>query len=236
MVGRLDGKSVALLMPGVKANEPSCCVFEANVNQALTDLNEQLRVQQIAIGSDFMRISAFSAAVLTLGALSLGACASSRSLSASFSDLEANAALTDMLADADTKRFQDVDVTIFEGRVLLTGTLPDLRAQQELVTAAWKVEGVRQVIDETFVGDGTKFTQGFTDTRIDTTVRTRLVAKSDVRASDVKIAVSNGVVYLLGVARDRNSLEAMVDTARKSQGVNKVVSHVIYMDAPEQRL
>ncbi|MBI1391384.1 MAG: BON domain-containing protein [Alphaproteobacteria bacterium] len=173
---------------------------------------------------------------LTASALLACGCASSRSLSASWEDMTANGAIDDRLDNDESFEFKDVDLTVFEGRVLLTGTVASAAEQRRLVEHALASDHVVQVIDETVISPRTTTAQGLTDARIDTTIRTRLTASGKVRASDVKIAVSNGSVYLLGVTRDRDSLEKMISTARTTPRVRQVVSHVIYMDATGEAL
>ena len=166
----------------------------------------------------------------------VGACATSRSLDQSFDDLGANAKLKEVLLTDRSYDYGDVDLTIFEGRLLLSGTMRSEAGREKLLANAWKSDGVKQVIDEVFVGDKTSFGQGLEDGRIDAALRAKLIADDDVKSSDVKIAVSNGVVYLLGVTRDQQSLDRMLTLARNTGGVNKVVSHVLFADAPERRL
>lgn len=167
---------------------------------------------------------------------SLSACGSSRSLGASLDDLEANAVLKRVLFTDRSHDYGDIDLTVFEGRLMLTGTMQSEEGRRKLVENAWKATGVKQVIDEVFVGDETPLGQGLEDSRIDAALRTKLLADRDVRSSDVKIAVSNGVVYLLGVARDRDQLEQIVSKARTTNGVSKVVSHMLYLDNLSRRL
>ena len=166
----------------------------------------------------------------------LGACATSRSLDQSFDDLGANAKLKEVLLTDRSYDYGDVDLTIFEGRLLLSGTMRSEAGREKLLANAWKAGGVKQVIDEVYVGDKTPFGQGLEDGRIDAALRAKLIADDDVKSSDVKIAVSNGVVFLLGVTRDQQSLDRLLTLARNTGGVTKVVSHVLFADAPERRL
>jgi len=175
------------------------------------------------------------AALLALSLLA-GACASSRSLSHSVDDIEADSSLKTILLADRSHDYDDVDLTVFEGRLMLTGTMRSEEGRKALIDNAWKADGVRKIIDEVYVGDKTPFAQGLADARIDTELRAKLVADGDIRSGDVKIAVSNGVVHLLGVARDQAVLEKILHHARTTGGVVKVVSHVLYMDAPDQRL
>ena len=173
---------------------------------------------------------------VAVSSLIMSACASSRSLGASFGDLDAGARIDQIIRTEKAHDYRDVDVTLFEGRLLFTGTVESEEARQHLINAAWSVDAISQIIDETYVGENTTFGQGVADSRIDTEIRVRLTTHRDVKASDVKIAVSNGVVYLLGVARDQQTLEAVLNVARTSRGAHKVVSHLLYIDEPYRRL
>ena len=98
---------------------------------------------------------------------------------------------------------------------------------KKLIDNAWKASGVDQVIDEIIIADGTSIGQGFEDSRIDATLRARLISDSDVKSGNFKASVSRGVVYLLGVTHSDAQLNAAVDIARSISGVDKVVSHVL---------
>ena len=164
-------------------------------------------------------------------ALALGACASSRSLDESFTDLSAGASLKGVLFSDREYDYSDVDVTIYEGRLLFTGSMRSEDGRKKLIENAWKADGVDQVIDELFIGDKTPFGQGFEDARIDQVLRTRLIASRNVVSTDYKIAVSGGVIYLLGAATSQSQLDEAINIARSISGVDKVVSHVLLRDA-----
>lgn len=168
-------------------------------------------------------------AALACAALSLAGagCASSRNLDESVADIGANAELKGVLFADRSHDYGDIDITIFEGRLMLTGTMKSEDGRRKLIENAWKADGVDQVIDEILVGDGTSLGQGIEDSRIDATLRTRLIADGDVKAGSFKTSVSKGVVYLLGVTSSERQLNAALDIARSIGGVEKVVSHVL---------
>ena len=163
---------------------------------------------------------------LLAAALGLAACASSRNLDQSFSDLAGNADLKNVLFADRTHDYSDVDITLYEGRLMLTGTMPSEAGRKKLIENAWKADNVKEVIDEVFIGDDTSFGQGFEDARIDQVLRARLIADKDVVSGDYKIAVSGAVVYLLGASRRQSDLDRALELARTVPGVEKVVSHV----------
>lgn len=154
------------------------------------------------------------------------ACASSRSLDESVTDLGTNAELKGVLFADRTHDYNDIDLTLFEGRLMLTGTMRTEEGRKKLIENAWKADGVDQVIDEIIIGGKTSFGQGFEDGRIDQTLRAKLLADGGVTSGRYKIAVSKSVVYLLGAARSQEELGRAVDLARSISGVEKVVSHV----------
>ena len=159
--------------------------------------------------------------------LAIAGCASSPNLDESFSDIGANADLKGVLFADRTHDYGDVDITIFEGRLMLTGTMNTEEGRRKLIENAWKANGVDQVIDEILIADGTSLGQGFEDTRIDTTLRAKLIADGDVKAGSFKTSVSRGVVYIIGVTPSERQLNAALDIARSIGGVEKVVSHML---------
>lgn len=168
--------------------------------------------------------SALMAIFLSVAA---AACATSPNLDQSFSDIGADARLKSVLFADRSHDYGDVDLTIFEGRLMLTGTMKSEDGHKKLIDNAWKASGVDQVIDEIIIADGTSIGQGFEDSRIDATLRARLISDSDVKSGNFKASVSRGVVYLLGVTHSDAQLNAAVDIARSISGVDKVVSHVL---------
>lgn len=163
----------------------------------------------------------------------LAACASSRTLGGAVNEIGAAAALKATLFADRNYDYSDVDLTIDEGRLLLTGTMRSEQGRKKLIENAWKAEGVKQVIDEIRIGAHTSFGQGLEDSRIDQTIRAQYLTDADIRNANYKIAVSNAVVYLLGVARDEEELQEALDIARSVSGVEAVVSHVLYRAPPQ---
>jgi len=182
------------------------------------------------MAGDFFRIAAVAAALAALSA-----CATSRNLDASFADFGANAELKGVLFSDRTHDYSDIDLTIYEGRLLLTGTMLTEQGRGKLVANAWKADGVEQVIDEIVIGAQTSFGQGFEDARIDQTLRAKFIADGDVVSSDIKIAVSGATVYLLGATRRREQIERALHLASATGGVEKVVTYIALRDSAAMR-
>jgi len=128
-----------------------------------------------------------------------------------------------------------VEVTVNEGRVLLTGIIRDAAREKKAVDIAWAVEDVKEVINEIQILDGEKlrprsFTRAAQDTLLTLQIDTKLLFKKDAHLYNYEIDTVNGVVYLIGVARNERELEKVLDAVARVRGVKKVVNHIILID------
>ncbi len=170
--------------------------------------------------------------ILTVLMLSVSGCASSRSFGANLDDASADTSIKRLLLFDRSHDYSDIDLTVFEGRVMLTGTMRSPDGQARLVENAFKAPNVVQVIDETIISNKTRIPDGLRDTRIDQALRAKLVTDRGVTNRNFKIAVSNSTIYLLGVARDETELSRVFNHAKATSGVRRVVSHILYQDDP----
>ena len=121
---------------------------------------------------------------------------------------------------------RDFNVTVYEGRTLLTGTTssPELKAQA--VQIASTIPSVRTVYNEIEVAPSEGAWQGVRDTWISAQLRSNLVFESNVRSVNYTIDTVNGSVYVIGSARSQAELDTATTMARYVPGVKRVVSHV----------
>ena len=173
-------------------------------------------------------------ALAALLVLSLPACVQNRTLGEGIDDVGADLNIKQRLLRDRTIDTSDVDVSIFEGRVLLAGTVPSEDHRLRLVAKARAVPSVREVIDEVQIGGQTKPGQGARDAVIDEKLGAAMLADNGVYRGNYQIIVSQGTVYLLGVAQGPNELERVVGHARSVSGVKDVVSHVVFVGDPRR--
>jgi len=120
----------------------------------------------------------------------------------------------------------NLDATVYQGRVLITGRLANEQLRQEAVQRAWKVDGVKEVYDEIEVGPETHFSDNARDTVISTRLRNDLVWDSQVKSINYSVKTENGVVYIIGSARTKDEMERVTGYARNIPNVRRVVSYV----------
>ena len=150
------------------------------------------------------------------------------------SDFAATNEIRQALVRTDPNLDAAVTVTVYEGRVLLTGQVPAPQMKQAASQIARENPRVRAVYDEIEVAGNETFFDDAKDTWIGTQVRSGMVLDPDIRAVNYMIQTENGSVYLLGTARTQSELQRVTDIARHVRGVKRVVSYVeVRPGAPE---
>jgi osmotically-inducible protein OsmY len=129
------------------------------------------------------------------------------------------------LAKSNPEMAAHVDVTVYEGRALLTGTAPDPQMKAAASDAARGVPGVRAVYDEVQVAPSESAWNSTKDAWITSEVRSKLVF-SNVRSVNYNVQTVDRSVYLIGSARSQAELDHATDLARNVPNVKRVVSYV----------
>jgi osmotically-inducible protein OsmY len=128
-----------------------------------------------------------------------------------------------------------VDVVVRQGRVLLTGTVDTPQQKIKAVKLAWKVPGVREVMDEISLNKEETLSGYAQDSWVTTQVKSALLFAKDVHSSNYSIQTINGVVYLMGVAASKKELNAALYHVRRVAGVKEVVNFVQLPQKPQKK-
>ena len=176
-----------------------------------------------------------ASAIALLAAPTLSGCAQNRTLGEGIDDVGADLNLKrQLLFDRDITT-ADVDLAVFEGRLLLAGTVPNQESYDGLLARARRVGSVREVIDEVRIGAKTTRGRGARDALIDQKLGAAMLTDNGVYSQNYQVVVSQGTVYLLGVAQGPNELRRVTDHAATIDGVTNVVSHVVFVGDPRRQ-
>ncbi len=97
----------------------------------------------------------------------------------------------------------------------------------DAIRLVWQVPGVREVYNEIKITHKTGSVVDFSrDVWISTQLKSRLLLNANVASTNHDIDVTNGVVYLTGVARNRKELDRVLAPARSLNYVKRVVSYI----------
>ena len=169
------------------------------------------------------------------GATVATAAAEERGVSGAASDLGTTANITALWIKYDSSLVSDLDVTVIEGRALLTGTVPTAARRLEAVRLTWRAAGVRTVINEIQVSRSEGMSGLARDSWITTQLVSRLSFDRKVDYINYSIETVNRVVYVMGIAQDQAEIDRVTDHARDLPYVRRVVSHVRLKNDPPQR-
>lgn len=132
---------------------------------------------------------------------------------------------TMLFSEGAFSRFGEVDVEVYDRFVLLSGRVPSEADKKEAERIAWSVNSVDEVANELTV-ERRDLGRDVNDRWINEQVKTRLIANNNIKGVNYNVQVYDGVVYLLGLARNEDELHAAAEIAARVKGVSKVVSYV----------
>jgi osmotically-inducible protein OsmY len=122
-----------------------------------------------------------------------------------------------------------VNVTSYNGIVLLTGEVPTDAIKADVESVARGMPKVRAVQDELVVGPVTSIGRRSDDSLVTSRVKARFVEANKFQINVVKVVTENGVVYLMGMVT-REEADAAVELARTTNGAQRVVKVFEYVD------
>ena len=164
-----------------------------------------------------------AAAVVAGGATAVTSANDRRTLGAQIDDknavLKAQRALAD---DALTAEGSNINVTSYNGVLLLTGQTRSEQIRQQAQALVSKIDGVRDVQNQIRLGNNTAMTTRTRDGWISTKVKTQLLADEQVSGLNIKVVTENAEVFLMGIVSAQEAAKA-VDIARHVDGVARVV-------------
>ena len=185
------------------------------------------------IFSSFLLISSALAlsgcvnAAIGIGTAAVAASTTEKGLSTSVSDSVIQAKLSESFIQTSQSIFLNVETSVNDGSVLLTGKL---KTQEEEITAtqlSWEIRGVREVINEIQLSEASSFKSSAKDLAASAQLRAALIRDADISSLNFSIDVVNGIVYLSGVAKNEEERERVVAHAQELRFAKQVVSYII---------
>ena len=149
-------------------------------------------------------------------------------------DTEIKLSLNNALANHSGELFRDVSVGVTEGRVLLTGSVPERQHKIDAARIAWETVGVIAVEDEMTVAEDRGTKSYLADVRISNTLRFALLTDRKVSSMNYNVETVERVVHLTGLAKSNEELDRVIRHAQEVKGVERVVSHVLTIDDPRR--
>jgi len=130
--------------------------------------------------------------------------------------------------------FANVNSTVIEGRLHITGTVPAQADRQKVTRIAWTIPSVKEVVNDIEVTSETGLVEAARDRWITAQLRALIIGDNRIRDSNYAIDTENGIIYLNGIAQNREELERVMVYAKSVTEARQVVSYVIMKDDPRR--
>ena len=123
--------------------------------------------------------------------------------------------------------FLNIDSTVIEGRVLLTGLVQDQETRIEAVRRVWEVAGVQEVINEIQVGQKTTIKEYANDMWITAQIKAVTTKNIGLRSLSYNFETIRGKVYMAGITSRKEQLDIVIESVESIKGVKEIVNYVV---------
>lgn len=122
-----------------------------------------------------------------------------------------------------------INVTSYNGAVLLSGETPGDALRKRAEELASRIEKVKKVHNELTVAAPSSIVSRSSDTVMTTKIKSKMVGAKEFDPTRVKVVTENGVVYLMGLVKHAEA-DVATDIAGHTDGVQRVVKLFEYLD------
>ena len=190
--------------------------------------NRELLLPPLIIITVTILLSSCSPVGLAVGAGAslMTASQTEKGLKVSAKDLQIKTEINHNLFQKDHELFGAVKVSVDNGKVLITGSVPSPQDRIEISKLSWKVGNVREVINEVQVTNKASFTNRAKDLLINKSLQTQLLLDQSINFINFSVDTVNGVVYIFGIARDQTEINRIIKHARNINYVENIVNYM----------
>ncbi len=123
--------------------------------------------------------------------------------------------------------FVNINTSVLEGRVLLTGLVETQEIRIEAVRLVWEIEGVREVVNEIEIGNRDTIKDYASDLWINTQARGVAAKTIGLRAVGYNFETINGRIFVAGLTSRADQLDALISALKTIKVVKEIVNYVI---------
>jgi osmotically-inducible protein OsmY len=191
------------------------------------------------VGSTLRR--GLAAALLTALAFGTAACTTSTGLIDAATTVAEDRPMAQVARDAEIKLdinkrllgeknrdlFFDVSTDVYEGRVMLTGSVKNARDRQRAGRLATDIPGVKIIYNDLQVTQKEGFKTSANDIWIETKIKAQLYAEKGIKSIHFRFRSVNTAIYLLGRARTLEEMNKVILIIKRTKYVTRVVNHAV---------
>jgi osmotically-inducible protein OsmY len=149
-----------------------------------------------------------------------------RGVQTQLNDTVIRAQIVEKWARFNSDMQHQLSISVYDGRVLITGAVSNPEWKTDAVRLAWEVKDVKEVNSEIELAANSSLGDSARDELITTRLRSAILFDGAIRSVNYTIDTVNGSVFLSGSARSQAELDKVTNYARNIPNVKRVVSYV----------
>ena len=122
--------------------------------------------------------------------------------------------------------FININTTVLEGRVLLTGLVENQEIRIDAVRKVWEIRGVKEVINEIEVGNRASLKDYGKDLWINTQAKALSAKTIGLRSLAYNFETIKGKIYIAGITSRPEQLKEIIEVIKTIKGVKEIVNYV----------
>ena len=163
----------------------------------------------------------------TSGSSALVVAEGERSMGTVFDDATIKVNIAAKFLNAGNNLFVNINTSVLEGRVLLTGLVDNQEIRIDAVRLVWEVEGIKEIINEIEIGNRSTLKDYASDLWINTQARAVAAKTVGLKAITFNFETIQGKIYIAGISTRSDLLDEMVSALKNIKGVTEIVNYVI---------
>jgi len=138
-----------------------------------------------------------------------------------------------MFSNSYEKLFSKVKVIVYEGKVLLVGTVENQDTSIKAEELSWQTKNVKEVANYISVGKN-DIVDYLKDTRISLEFRAKLLTDQEISEVNFSSTTENRILYIVGIAQNEKEISQVLDHASNIAGVKKIINLIIEKNDPKR--
>ena len=139
-----------------------------------------------------------------------------------------------MFSNSYEKLFSKVRVIVYEGKVLLVGTVESQDTSIKAEELSWQTKNVKEVANYISVGKN-DIVDYVKDTRISLEFRAKLLTDQEVSEVNFSSTTENRILYIVGIAQNKKEMIKVLDHASNIAGVKKIINLITDKNDPKRK-
>ena len=161
------------------------------------------------------------------GATTMVVAEGDRSLGTVVDDATIKISIASKFINSDDNLFININSTVLERRVLLTGLVENQEIRIDAVRRVWEIEGVKEVINEIEVGNRATLKDYGKDLWINTKAKALAAKTLGLRSLAYNFETIKGKVYIAGITSRPEQLDELIKVIKTIKGVSEIVNYVV---------